>query len=96
MKIYVVYDAKTGQVVHTHASYVLGNDDPVAADEDEVLALAPEREQGRALKVVAAPAGFGTVRDGLQTLKVDPESGTAFVVKRDRPHPERRTSGGAP
>lgn len=95
MKIYVVYDAKTGQVVHTHASYVLGNDDPVAADEDEVLALAPEREQGRALKVVAAPADFD-VRDRLQTLKVDPESGTAFVVKRDRPHPERRTSGGAP
>ena len=94
MKIYVVYDAKTGRVVHTHASYLLGNDDPVAADEDEVLALAPEREQGRALKVTAAPADFD-VRDRLQTLEVDPESGKASVVKRDRPHPERAPHGGA-
>jgi hypothetical protein len=94
MKLYVAYDPDTGQIVHTHASYLLGNDDPVAADENEILALAPARERGvRNLKVAVAPADFD-VRNRLQALKVDPGSGEVYVVRRDRPGPERVTSDG--
>jgi hypothetical protein len=89
MKVYVVYDPNTGQIVHTHASYVLGNDEPVAADEEEVRALAPASEEhATALRVTAAPADFD-IRSRLQSLKVDTETGTAYVVERDRPGPER-------
>jgi len=89
MKLYVVYDPNTGQIVHTHASYVLGNDEPVAADEEEVLALAPARDkEGTALRVTAAPADFD-IRSRLQSLKVNTETGTAYVVERAQPGPER-------
>ena len=91
MKLYVVYDPNTGQIVHTHASYLLGNDDPVTADEDEVLALAPASEKEASnLKVAIAPTDFD-VRNRLQSLKVNPESGEVYVVRRDRPGPERAT-----
>jgi hypothetical protein len=91
MKLYVVYDPETGQIVHTHASYLLGNDDPVAADEDEVLALAPATEKDASnLKVAVVPADFD-VRSRLQSLRVNPESGEVYVVTRDRPGPERAT-----
>jgi len=94
VKIYVVYDPDTGEIVHTHAAYVLGNDEPVAASEADVLALAPERERAtRSLRVAPAPSDFD-VRSRLQVLQVNRESGEVHVVQRDRPGPERGTQEG--
>jgi len=92
MRLYVVYDAETGDIVHTHASYVLGNDDPVAADEDEVLALASTgARQTRALKVAVAPPEFD-IRSRLDALRIDPETSEVRVVRRERPGPGREAS----
>ncbi|HEY5854094.1 MAG TPA: hypothetical protein VIW24_08605 [Aldersonia sp.] len=94
MKMYVVYDKRTGNVLHTHASYVLGSDEPVAAREEEVLALAPNPGPESAYGVAAVPDGFD-IRSRLQELKVDASTGTVRIVNRDRPGPERATAGDA-
>lgn len=83
MNIYIVYDKETGEVVHTATYYELGNDDPVAAPESDVLALA-EQESGRKrseLAVAKAPEKFD-VSDRTKTLTVDPAKGVCLVSDR--------------
>lgn len=94
MKLYVVYDKKTGDVLHTHASYLLGSDEPVAASEEEVLALAPDPGPGTGYAVAMVPDEFD-VRSRLQKLTVDPTEGSVRVVTRNRPGPERTKTADA-
>jgi hypothetical protein len=91
MNMYVVYDKHSGAVVHTHASYVLGSDEPVPATEDEVLALAPEAGRDDAYGVARVPEDFD-IRSRLQALEVDASTGAVRVVQRERPGPERDAS----
>ena len=91
MKMYLVLNSKTGRIVHTHASYVLGNDEPVAASEQEVLELAPDPGQEDTYRVVEAPGDFD-VRSRVQRLKIDPATGVIRVTARKRPRPERGTT----
>lgn len=88
MKMYVVYDRSTGQVLHTHASYVLGNNEPVATSEEDVLATVPDAGRGVELAVAPVPEGFD-VRSRVHALRVDPEAGRVELVPRERPGPER-------
>jgi hypothetical protein len=88
MKMYVVYDRKTGRVLHTHAFYVLGHDEPVAATEADVLAATPENVRDADCAVAAVPEDFD-VRSRLHTLRIDPRDGTVTVESRQRPGPER-------
>ncbi|QAV70319.1 hypothetical protein ESZ53_07605 [Salinibacterium sp. UTAS2018] len=83
MNIYIVYDKKTGEVVHTASYYELGNDDPVAAPESDVLALA-HHESGRKLSELAvarAPETFDP-SDRTKTLSVNPAKGVCSVTDR--------------
>lgn len=88
MKVYLVLDSKTGRIVHTHASYVLGNDEPVATSEEEVLTLAPSSGPEDAYRVIEAPADFD-VHSRVQKLKIDSGTGAIRVTTRKRPRPER-------
>ncbi len=93
MKLYVIYDRDTGEVVHTHTSYVLGNDEPVTATEEDVLAVAPRGLEGRSIAVAQAPEDFDP-RSRLQRLRVDTATGEVRLVEAERPSPERSTRGG--
>ena len=59
MNYYVIYDKKSGRVLQTHTSYVLGDDQPVACDTEELSAQAKE-DFGDSYEpvVVQAPSDF--------------------------------------
>jgi hypothetical protein len=88
MSFYVVYDKNDGTILLTYSKYLLGNDEPVACTEDEVLALAAE-EFGSDAKL-----GFAQVPDDFdprarnQRLSVDQNTGAIEV----KPSPTRPRS----
>ena len=86
MNIYVVYDKRTGLVVHTATFYALGSDDPIACPEDEVLSLAAQEAErdGADLAVARAPKDFDP-GDRTKTLTIDAKKGVCMVVERKLP-----------
>lgn len=84
MHMYVIYDEETGEVLQTHASYVLGNDEPIAADEEEILDMAREEfGADRRLAVTGLPEGFDP-SDRTSTITIDLEAGCAVSSERTR------------
>lgn len=87
MHLYAIYDRDTGEVVQTHAKYVLGDDQPVACTDEEVLAAAePEMAQDRRLGVAHVPEGFDP-RDRTTRVTVDPDTGEVQAATRKPPRP---------
>ena len=90
MHVYVIYDRATGEVVETFTKYVLGNDEPVACTEEEVLAAVEGDAPGRELAVAAAPEGF---RPSLSGQRLAVRKGAVVVEPARRTPPARRRSG---
>ena len=93
MNIYVVYDKKTGQVVHTATFYALGSEEPIACTEDEVLSMATQEavRSGADLAVARAPMEFDP-RDRTKTLKIDAKSGICQVAERKLPKKKAKST----
>ncbi len=85
MHLYVIYDEGSGEIVQTHAKYVLGDDEPVACTDEEVLAAADPSHAGEGhLRVAQVPEGFDP-HDRSMKITWDPETGKLQEVKRRRP-----------
>lgn len=83
MHMYVIFDEETGEVLQTHAEYVLGVDEPVAADEAEILELAREEHgRERPLAVTPIPDDFDPT-DRTNELRVDVGAKKTISQRRD-------------
>ena len=89
MNIYVVYEKKTGRIIHTTSRYVLGNDNPIAWPEEEILSLT-RREVGSGVElgVTQVPDDFD-VRDRTRILEIDVEKGVCHTREVERPTPRK-------
>ena len=75
MSYYVIYNRENGQILLTHATYVMGQDTPVDTDLDELIEQTREDfDEDIELAVAKAPSNFDPAQRTYR-LKVDLDSG---------------------
>ena len=79
MRVYLVYDKKTGRVLHNVSKYLLGNPDPVQMSPEEVLAELPDGLRSANVGIASPPEDFDP-RERSQRPVVDPRNGVVTVV----------------
>jgi hypothetical protein len=79
MNVYLVYDKKTGRILHMVSKYVIGNSEPVPMTPDEVLAEVSESTKAAEVGITAVPEEFDP-RDRGKRLAVEPANGVARIT----------------
>jgi hypothetical protein len=93
MHLYAIYDKETGEVLQTHAAYVLGNEEPVALAEKELLAAVdPELGPRERLAIAEVPADFDP-RDRSKRIAFDKKKNELVAKSRRRPSRSKKKKG---